>query len=76
MPDRRASTRSRVKHSRGRGEGLLVGVGDVRELRQISARISAEPTKANQNGPVTPQIRAITPAERRPRTMPPKTPIV
>jgi hypothetical protein len=36
-------------------------VGDVRELRQIRASRIAEPTKANQNGPVMPQMLAMTP---------------
>ncbi len=43
--------------------------------RQISARMRADPTKANQNGPVTPQIWAMTPPSAWPATMPPKTPI-
>ncbi|NEM06811.1 1-acyl-sn-glycerol-3-phosphate acyltransferase [Geodermatophilus normandii] len=43
--------------------------------RQTSTSSTAEPTKANQNGPVTPQTRATTPPTAWPTRMPPKTPI-
>jgi hypothetical protein len=41
----------------------------------MSVRMTAEPTKANQKGAVTPQIRATTPPIACPARMPPKTPI-
>ena len=41
---------------------------------QISARITAEPTKANQNGAVIPHRFASGPAIAAPATMPPITP--
>ena len=42
--------------------------------RQISMRITAEPTNANQNGAVTPQICASTPPTAAPTTSPPCSP--
>ena len=73
MDDRPASTGSRVKHSPASASSSACAM--CASSRQIRARMTAEPTKANQNGPVMPQIRAMTPPSAWPATMPPKTPI-
>jgi hypothetical protein len=43
--------------------------------RQISARMRADPAKANQNGAVTPYAEATSPPSADPITMPPTTPV-
>ena len=45
-----------------------------RSWPQMSTQNTAEPTKANQNGPVMPQRTAMSPPSAAPATIPPYTP--